>query len=173
MALFPWAAALVLLAASTHGSASSKVTRIKIHKSAHTMELVATDGTVARYPVSLGPGGAGYKHREGDRVTPVGRYKVVNRGPSVFKIFMRLDYPNAEDWARFRRLKASGELPRDATIGGDIGIHGGTPEGLNHTPEIPTARRDWTLGCIGVEDAEIAEIARRVADGTPVDIDDE
>jgi murein L,D-transpeptidase YafK len=136
------------------------------------MILEGKDGAIASYPVSLGPGGPGYKHREGDRITPVGHYKVVNRGPSTFKIFMRLDYPNAEDWARFRRLKAAGELPNGATIGGDIGIHGGTPDGLNHG-DTPIATRDWTLGCIGVEDDEIVEVARKVPDGTPVEIDDD
>jgi lipoprotein-anchoring transpeptidase ErfK/SrfK len=44
---------------------------------------------------------------------------------------------------------------------------------LNRATETPTQVRDWTHGCIGVEDAEIVEIARRVPDGTPVDIDDE
>jgi murein L,D-transpeptidase YafK len=144
-----------------------------IHKGKHLMELVDATGGVVSYPVSLGPGGAGFKRREGDRVTPTGHYKVVSRGPSQFKVFMRLDYPNAEDWARFRKLKADGTLPKGATIGGDIGIHGGTPPGLNHDKDAPLEHRDWTLGCIGVEDDEINEIARRVPDGTPVDIDDE
>jgi murein L,D-transpeptidase YafK len=174
MGLSQWGAALFVVALAAPGSTPPKVTRIRIHKSAHTMELESRDGAVASYPVSLGPGGTGFKRREGDRVTPVGHYKVVSRGPSKwFKIFMRLDYPNAEDWARFQRLRAAGELPRGATIGGDIGIHGGTPEGLNYMPETPLRLRDWTLGCIGVEDAEISEISRRVPDGTPVDIDDD
>jgi murein L,D-transpeptidase YafK len=176
MGITQWLAALVAVAAahaSAHDGARTKVARIRIHKASHTMELYDAEARATRYPVSLGPGGAGYKHREGDRITPVGHYKIVSRGPSRFKIFMRLDYPNAEDWQRFRRARAAGELPDGATIGGDIGIHGGTPEGLNHAPDAPIANRDWTLGCIGVEDAEISEIARRVADGTPVDIDDD
>jgi murein L,D-transpeptidase YafK len=173
MALSQWVAAALVFAATTHASAPAKVTKIRIHKTAHTMVLEGKDGALATYPVSLGPGGAGFKHREGDKVTPVGHYKIVNRGPSkYFKTFMRLDYPNGDDWARFQRLKAAGELPPGATIGGDIGIHGGTPEGLNHA-DTPIATRDWTLGCIGVEDAEITDVARRVSDGTPVDIDDD
>ncbi len=138
------------------------------------MELLDGDGGIARYQVSLGPGGPGFKRREGDRVTPVGHYRVVNRGPSKhFKIFMRLDYPNREDYARFAKLKALGSLSPDATIGGDIGIHGGTPGGFNYRADVSAPLRDWTLGCIGVEDDEIVAIAKRVADGTPVDIDDE
>jgi len=145
-----------------------------IHKARHVMELVGRDGAVARYPVSLGPGGAGFKRQEGDRVTPVGHYRVIGNGPSSsFTFFLRLDYPNADDRRRFAQLKAAGELPRDATIGGDIGIHGGTPPGTNHAEDVPFARRDWTLGCIAVEDDEIRVIARRTPPGTPVDIDDE
>jgi murein L,D-transpeptidase YafK len=142
-----------------------KAARILVKKSEHTMQLLGADGELlATYKVSLGPGGAGHKRREGDMVTPVGRYHVTMRQPSVFKIFLRLDYPNAEDRARFERLKKAGELPRGATIGGDIGIHGGTP---------PAAKeRDWTLGCVAVEDDEIVAIARLVPDGTIVDIDD-
>jgi murein L,D-transpeptidase YafK len=149
-----------------------KVTQIRIHKASHTMELWSHDAPLATYAVSLGPGGAGFKHREGDKVTPVGHYRVVSRGPSTFKIFMRLDYPNPEDWKRFRALREKGELPKGATIGGDIGIHGGTPVGYNKRDDVPVEARDWTLGCIGVEDDEIAAIAKMTPDGTPVDIDD-
>jgi murein L,D-transpeptidase YafK len=174
MNLLPWAIASILGLVVGPKAPTSKVSAIRIHKVRHAMELHYKDGAVAEYPVSLGPGGAGPKHREGDRVTPVGHYKIVNRGPSkYFKIFMRLDYPNAEDRKRFLALKASGELPPHATIGGDIGIHGGTRPGLNHDPQTPIEWRDWTLGCIGVEDAEILEIATRTPDGTPVDIDDD
>ena len=155
-------------------AAPPKVAKIKIHKTVHTMELWDKDGLSATFPVSLGPGGPGVKRREGDRVTPVGHYHVLSRGPSTsFTIFMRLDYPNADDRKRFAQLKAAGELPHGATIGGDIGIHGGTPEGWNKRDDVPIAQRDWTLGCIGVENDEIRAIAKRVPDGTPVDIDDD
>jgi murein L,D-transpeptidase YafK len=165
-----------MLAASPLRASDSrvKVTRITIHKGAHTMELRDKDGVTASYPVSLGPGGAGVKHREGDKVTPVGHYHVISRGPSKsFTIFMRLDYPNAEDRKRFAARKADGTLPAGATIGGDIGIHGGTPDGWNKREDVTMAQRDWTLGCISVEDDEIRAIAKRVPDGTPVDIDDD
>src|SRR5690348_3293 len=127
----PLAVLATLLLGAKSPSAAPHAARIAIHKTRHVME-VTTSGSVDTYLVSLGPGGPGFKHREGDRVTPVGHYHVVSRTRSVFTIFMRLDYPNADDWKRFAQLKASGELPKDATIGGDIGIHGGTPVGLNH-----------------------------------------
>jgi murein L,D-transpeptidase YafK len=131
------------------------------------MQLFAGTVGLETYHVAIGPGGSGHKHREGDKVTPVGRYHIVNRGPSTFTIFMRLDYPNAEDRKRFAELKASGQLPNGATIGGDIGIHGGS---LPYDPD--KAPNDWTLGCVAVDNDEIRAIAKRVPDGTVVDIED-
>lgn len=153
------------LTTAAQAAPPKKAARILVKKSEHTMQLLAKDDEVlATYKVSLGPGGPGYKRREGDRVTPVGRYHVTMHQPSQFKIFLRLDYPNATDRARFERLKKAGELPNGATIGGDIGIHGGTPPSLKD--------RDWTLGCVAVEDDEIVEIAKLVPDGVAVDIED-
>jgi murein L,D-transpeptidase YafK len=146
----------------------ARITRILVKKNAHTMTLYAGEEAVSTYHVAIGPGGSGHKHREGDKVTPVGRYHVIDRGPSqYFTIFMRLDYPNAEDRKRFNELKAKGELPRTATIGGDIGIHGGS------LPYDPAAKpNDWTLGCVAVDNDEIKEIAKRVPNWTVVDIED-
>lgn len=151
------------------GSPKTVVTRIHIKKAAHTMELLRGEQVVAEYKVAIGPGGAGFKHREGDEVTPVGRYHIVNRGPSKFHVFMRLDYPNAEDRARFAKMKASGELSKSNTIGGDVGIHGAPAQ-----PAWKSVHKkfDWTLGCVAVDDAEISEIAAMVPDGTVVDIED-
>jgi len=131
------------------------------------MLLFAGDTPVVAFQVAIGPGGDGPKGREGDNVTPVGRYHVVSRTPSQYTIFMRLDYPNAQDRARFNERKAKGELPRGATIGGDIGIHG-SPASFKAGHKA----RDWTWGCVAVDDDEIRAIARLVPDGTQVDIED-
>ena len=156
---------LLALVATAHAAPPKKAARIHVKKSDHTMTLLGKDDEVlGKYQVSIGPGGAGHKKREGDMVTPVGRYHVTMHQPSQFKIFLRLDYPNAQDWERFKKLKKEGALPDGAKIGGDIGIHGGTP---------PTLKgHDWTAGCVGVEDEEIVEIAKLVPDGVVVDIED-
>ena len=145
------------------------VTRISIKKSAHELELLHDARVVARYRVAIGPGGAGNKRREGDNVTPVGHYRIVGHQRSQFHIFLRLDYPNADDRLRFEALKASGELPKSATIGGDVGIHG-APSRAEWKQDHK--KFDWTAGCVAVDDLEIEDIAARVKDGTPVDIDD-
>jgi murein L,D-transpeptidase YafK len=141
-----------------------QATKIVIKKNAHELSLYRGDILMKTYKVAIGPGGSGFKHREGDRVTPVGHYHVTMHQPSQFHQFLRLDYPNAEDRVRFEKTHAPGE-----SIGGDIGIHGSPPQ-LGWKPIHKTV--DWTLGCIAVDDDEIDEIGSRVADGTPVEIED-
>ena len=163
------ALSILLVGVVASADAPQKANRILIKKNAHELSLYNGDVLMKTYKVAIGPGGSGFKHREGDKVTPVGHYHVIMHQPSQFHQFLRLDYPNAEDRSRFTRLQASGELPKAATIGGDIGIHGAPPQ-LEWKPIHKTV--DWTLGCVAVDDAEIDEIGSLVADGTPVDIVD-
>jgi murein L,D-transpeptidase YafK len=165
-------AATVVVSASAEPGVRPHVTRVHLSKSTHELTLLDGDVVVASYQASLGPGGAGWKRQEGDNVTPVGRYHVLSHQPSKYRVFLRLDYPNAEDRARFAALKTSGDLPRGAHIGGDIGIHG-TPQSHEYDRERASFRGvDWTAGCIGVQDDEIDQISAWVRDGTVIDIDD-
>jgi murein L,D-transpeptidase YafK len=155
------AAALVFFFLQGSAQASDRtVDRIHIKKSTHTLELFADKTLVKTYKVAIGPGGSGHKQREGDKVTPVGRYWVGHAIPSQFHLFMWVSYPNDADKKRFDSLKTEGKIPKEARIGGDIGIHGGGSTG------------DWTLGCIALEDSEIEEVARLTKDGAVVDIED-
>lgn len=154
-------------AAGKRPARAKVVTRIHVKKSARTMQLFAGESLVASYAVAVGGGGAGDKKKEGDLVTPIGHYKVIGHLPSHLRIFLKLDYPNAADRARFAQLKKNGEVPKNATIGGEIGIHGEPPEAK------PFKKADYkSHGCIVLEDAEIDEVARMVRDGTAVDIED-
>lgn len=146
------------------------IARLHVKKSTHELRALAKDGAViATYKVAIGPGGAGRKNQEGDLITPVGQYHVVMHLMTKWHEFMLIDYPNASDRARFAELKRSGALPKDATIGGQIGIHGSPSN-----PDLKADHKatDWTLGCVALDDDEIAELAKRVKDGTPVDIED-
>jgi murein L,D-transpeptidase YafK len=140
---------------------------IRVAKEAHTLELMSEGKVIKSYRVAIGPGGAGPKRREGDRVTPVGTYRVVGRF-ALYHRFLSLDYPNATDRRRFAALKASGALPADATIGGGIGIHGTGHRDWNGVHK----ESDWTLGCVALDDDEIDEVAAFAKDGTRVVITD-
>lgn len=159
--------ALACLSLVGAGEPPKTVTRVHVSKSARKMDLFTGDTLVASYAVAVGKGGAGPKKKEGDMVTPIGRYRVVKHLPSHLRIFLQLDYPNAADRARFDELKKRGELPKNATIGGDIGIHGEPPEAK------PFKKAEYlSHGCVVLEDAEIDQVARMVPDGTVVDIED-
>ena len=160
-------AGLALLGAASPPAPPPRVTRVHVIKSARTMQLLDGDAVVASYAVAVGKGGAGPKKREGDLVTPVGRYRVLKHLPSHLRIFLQLDYPNADDRARFEELKKRGDIPKNATIGSDIGIHGEPPEAK------PFKKAEYSShGCVVLEDAEIDQVARMVPDGTVVEIED-
>jgi murein L,D-transpeptidase YafK len=144
---------------------ATQVTAIRVEKGAHRLYLLAGQVVVRSYSVALGFGGAGPKTREGDGVTPTGSYKVTGRLPtSPWHILIGVSYPNYEDVKRFARLKASGEVPHDATIGSGIAIHGRRKDMADGEHK----RSDWTLGCIAVDNEEIEEISKLIKQDTPI-----
>jgi murein L,D-transpeptidase YafK len=163
-------AAAALLPATSHADAptASAITEIRIQKGRHRLELLAGDQVVKSYRVAIGPGGSGPKRMEGDRVTPVGRYRVTGRFKGLFHQFLVVSYPNDEDRQRFAELKRRGEVPAGRGVGFGIGIHGTGQKDWNGVHK----ESDWTLGCIALDDDEIDEVARMVKDGTAIVITD-
>jgi murein L,D-transpeptidase YafK len=72
---------------------------------------------------------------------------------------LMLDYPNADDRARFQALQRTGQMPRNGRIGSNIEIHG---EGGRS--------QDWTQGCVALSNDEMDELVSLVGVGTPVTI---
>lgn len=144
------------------------VTEIRIAKGPHRLDLVSDGKVVKSYRVAIGPGGAGPKTMQGDKVTPTGTYRVTGHIKGLFHQFLSIDYPNAEDKKRYAELRKRGLIPGGRSIGNDIGIHGTGHKDWNGVHK----ESDWTLGCIALDDAEIDEIARRAKDGTRVVITD-
>ena len=135
---------------------------ILVVKDTHEMTVFMNGQAVKRYKVELGFNWIVDKRQEGDGATPEGRYRVVSRiehAGAEFHKALLIDYPNAEDRARFGRGRRDGGLPAFARIGGLIEIHGGGGR-----------QRDWTNGCVAVTNAEIEDLFRRVGVGTPVTI---
>jgi lipoprotein-anchoring transpeptidase ErfK/SrfK len=133
---------------------------IVVAKEAHALTLYVAGEVAKTYAVDLGFNWIADKARAGDDATPEGRYHVVSRrGGGAFYKGLLLDYPNAEDRAEFSRAQRNGNLPRSAGIGGSIEIHGEGGRG-----------RDWTEGCVALNNTDMDDLFRRVGVGTPVTI---
>lgn len=144
------------------------VDEILIDKSDHRLELRARGSEVKTYRVAIGSGGSGPKRMEGDKVTPVGTYRVTGRIKGLFHNFLVVSYPNDEDRARYAELKRRGEVPDGHGVGNGIGIHGTGDKDWNGVHK----EHDWTFGCVALDDDEIDEIAALVKDGTRIVITD-
>jgi L,D-transpeptidase catalytic domain len=115
-----------------------------------------------RIPVELGANGVSDKARAGDRATPEGRYAVVEkRGPGSTRFYkaLLLDYPNREDRRRFAEDQRSGRIPVGSTPGGMVEIHGEGGQG-----------RNWTRGCVALDNDEMDRLFEIASVGTPVTI---
>lgn len=132
---------------------------VEVFKAARRLELRRGERLLASYRVALGFAPQGHKQREGDGRTPEGTYRIDARNPkSAFHLSLRVSYPDARDQAR----AAEAGVPP----GGDIFIHG-QPNGLRGF-FTGHPRKDWTVGCVAVTNAEMREIWSKVPNGTRV-----
>src|SRR5206468_11422839 len=100
--------------------------------------------------------------REGDAASAEGRYRISEvRGPGKTRCYRDLmpDYANAEDMARIRKMKRSGDVGRRDEVGSLIEIHG-------HGGR----KQDWTKGCVALDDDHMDDLVPRVRVGTRVTI---
>jgi murein L,D-transpeptidase YafK len=126
---------------------------------------------VRSFPAVFGLSSSGKKLHEGDLRTPTGLYMIVHKRPHWrWEHFLLLDYPNAHDRERYWQALEAGELPREGSgwvgIGGQVGIHG------TDKPALNDRNVDWTLGCISLQNRDVADLAAMVPVGTLVLIED-
>ena len=148
--------------------------RLVVEKGARRLRLYAGGELVRVRRVALGFTPEGDKVRQGDGRTPEGEYRVCMKNPkSNFYLSLGLTYPNAADAERGLRdglitraqhkavtnaLAAGRCPPWNTALGGEIFIHGGG------------TGRDWTFGCVALENPEIKELFDTLTKGTPVHI---
>lgn len=126
-----------------------------IDKSDYELSVYDEDGWYATYPVVFGNKTLNDKKMEGDRNTPEGSFSITTkRIHDKWYRFMAIDYPTKESWEKFKKRKARGEIPKNATIGGGIGIHGTWP---NEDYQIDRYN-NWTLGCISMKNKDVEEL---------------
>ncbi|MFA9441172.1 murein L,D-transpeptidase family protein [Uliginosibacterium sp. sgz301328] len=147
---------------------------IVVRKQARVVQVLDDGKVVKTYRAALGYAPDGTKLRQGDGKTPEGRYFVrVKNANSQFHLSLGIDYPGVDDAARglkarlidgaqYAAIVAAHRRnrlpPQNTALGGDIFLHGGGNS------------RDWTLGCIALDNADIEELYKTVKLGTPVDI---
>ena len=156
--------------------------RIVIEKSARTLHLYVGTRLERSHAVALGRNWAADKAVEGDEATPVGEFYVCSKNPrSKFFLSMCLSYPNAEDAERglaaglispvehreiLAAVREKRSPPQRTRLGGEICIHGQDPAARPGTP------KDWTRGCIALDNEAMRHLYERIALGTPVVIHD-
>ena len=148
--------------------------RVIVNKSHREMLLLRGESVLRSYRVALGREPVGHKEQEGDGRTPEGDYQVCMKNErSNYYLSLGLTYPNASDAERGLRdglitraqhksikgaLDAGRCPPWNTALGGEIFIHGGG------------TARDWTWGCVALENPEIKELFDTLPKGTPVSI---
>jgi murein L,D-transpeptidase YafK len=135
------------------------------HKSARRLMLFGHGRLQGCWAMGLGFEPGGHKHHEGDGRTPEGWYRTSDKPWSDFAGAIAVHYPNDRDASAALadgRLAASehevvvGALERDlvppqrTALGGEILIHGGG------------SSRDWTLGCMALDDDDLAGLRARL-----------
>jgi murein L,D-transpeptidase YafK len=141
--------------------------RIIIDKSDYELHVYDSEGWYATYPVVFGNDPMQDKKVEGDRYTPEGSFKIVNKKPHAkWSRFLLLDYPNQETMAKFSQRKQRGEIPKNARPGGGVGIHGTWA----HDDFIVDRYKNWTLGCISLKNTDVLDLYSYIPMNTSVTI---
>ncbi|MFN4050959.1 MAG: murein L,D-transpeptidase family protein [Acinetobacter junii] len=139
------------------------VTTIEVFKQQRQLKLKHHDQIIRSYPIRLGFNPIGHKQFEGDGKTPEGTYTIDWRNPqSAYYKSLHISYPNPNDLAYAKQ--------RQKSAGGDVMIHGTVPTPATAFPASFTymPRKDWTLGCIAVTNADMDEIWQLVKNGTQI-----
>ena len=136
-----------------------------IDKSELTLNVLNKEAIIKSYQIVLGSNPIDDKRMEGDRCTPEGTFHIVSKYPHKnWRKFIWIDYPNDESRRKFNKSKLDGEIPKDAEIGGEVGIHG-TPEDGDY---LIDDKVNWTWGCISLKRNDVDEIYPYINEGTEI-----
>ena len=137
--------------------------KVVIDKSDYTLSVFHKDKKLITYPCVFGFNAVDDKSREGDGCTPEGTFKIRSMyAHKSWSYFIWIDYPNATSWERFKKRKADGKIPANATIGGEVGIHG-VPDGRD---DLINQKTNWTLGCISLKTKDITDLFKSIGKTT-------
>jgi murein L,D-transpeptidase YafK len=148
--------------------------QIIVHKANRTLQVFDGKTLVRQYPIALGFNPKGTKSREGDGATPEGNYYITHKNPnSNYYLSLGISYPNAADADRGLKaglidktthqtiLKANqshSNPPQKTALGGEVFIHG------------RGSSRDWTWGCVALDDGNMKELFSIIPERTLIQI---
>ncbi len=147
---------------------------IYVLKSERRLWLIQDTTLVRDYNIGLGPSPRGDKYFRGDGRTPEGEYFIcAKKADSQYYKSLGINYPSPRhaenalscgtisygDYCSIVKANDSKRMPPSNTaLGGLIMIHGGG------------SYKDWTLGCVAVQNRAMDELFQVVSIGTPVHI---
>ena len=138
---------------------------VLIDKSDYKLSILYNDIVIKEYPVVFGGNQKDDKLMQGDNCTPEGTFHIISKYQHKrWSKFIWIDYPNTDSWEKHNEAKKTGEIPQDAAIGGEIGIHG-VPKGMNKLIDL---KYDWTLGCISLKNNDVNEIYTYITSETDI-----
>lgn len=148
-------------------SEPSGLVSIVVDKSDYELHVYDDEGWYATYPVVFGNKNLGDKLMEGDRKTPEGTFRIINKRPHAkWHKMLMLDYPTKESYQKFSERKARGIIPKSARIGGGIALHGTWP----NDNIVVDDYTNWTNGCVALKNEDLDEIEQYMPVGTEVRI---
>ena len=146
-----------------------------VKKGKRQLQVFESGKLVKTYKIVVGSNPDDDKQIEGDNKTPEGEFYIAVKNPeSKFHRSLGLSYPNLEDAQRGLRdnlinsqeydeialaIKENRLPPQHTALGGEIYIHGGGTE------------RDWTRGCIALENDDAQELFEALPHGILVSIE--
>lgn len=140
---------------------------LHIHKTNFVLAVKSKVEKIKEYPIVLGANPVDDKRMEGDRCTPEGTFKVRDFYPhKSWSKFIWIDYPTKESWKKHNKAKSNNKIPQNATIGGEIGIHG-VPANRDNLIDDGV---NWTWGCISLKNKDVNEIYNVTYKGMEVKI---
>lgn len=152
---------LRVAALNTPANSSELADGIVVYKSKRLMYLMKNGRIMTKYRIALGKNPVGHKLESGDSRTPEGKYTIDWKNPnSGYFLSMRISYPDDTD--------ADVAAALETKPGDWIMIHG-LPNGRDAI-KVGHPFKDWTNGCIAVNNVEMAELWRKVPTGTPISI---
>lgn len=135
---------------------------IKVIKSKFRIYVYHGKNLLTSYKCVFGPNCTKQKLMEGDRCTPEGTFTITQSRPhEKWEKFMLFDYPNEESRRLHEQAKNTGFIPKDAHIGGAVGIHGIWKNGDN----VIDLKHNWTDGCVSLKNKDVDELSTLIIPG--------